>query len=368
MNILLVTMEMQVGGAETHIFELAKELKKRGNNVCVMSAGGKYADMLVENNIKHIYAPLKDKKPQNMLKSYNLIKKAIKEQNINIVHAHARIPAFISGKVCKRLRIPFVTTVHGIYKVTPLLKLLTNWGTKTLAVSDDIKKQVMDVYNIEEKNIKVTVNGINTESFTKGENTKIQKEIGLDKKKFTIIHVSRLDNMSSNVAEMLINIAEKLNEKIGDGVQLVIVGAGEQLENLKNKASVYDNVILTGLRTDVADVLKNADLFVGVSRAALEAMSCELPVILAGNKDYGQGYMGIFDNNCLTKALETNFCCRGCEDISEEKMILDILKVYNMSESDKTEIGKFGRKVVIDNYSINRMTEDAIKMYKEVIK
>ena len=28
MNILLVTMEMQVGGAETHIFELAKELKK----------------------------------------------------------------------------------------------------------------------------------------------------------------------------------------------------------------------------------------------------------------------------------------------------------------------------------------------------
>ena len=26
MNILLVTMEMQVGGAETHVFELAKEL------------------------------------------------------------------------------------------------------------------------------------------------------------------------------------------------------------------------------------------------------------------------------------------------------------------------------------------------------
>ena len=82
MNILLVTMEMQVGGAETHVFELAKELKKRGNNVIVMSAGGKYADELEKAGIKHIYAPLKNKKPQNILKSYKIIKETVINKNV----------------------------------------------------------------------------------------------------------------------------------------------------------------------------------------------------------------------------------------------------------------------------------------------
>ena len=31
MNILLVTMEMNIGGAETHVLELAKALKKQEN-------------------------------------------------------------------------------------------------------------------------------------------------------------------------------------------------------------------------------------------------------------------------------------------------------------------------------------------------
>lgn len=367
MNILLVTMEMQVGGAETHIFELAKELNKRKHKVYVMSAGGKYAEALEQSEIIHIVAPLKDKKPQNMLKSYNILKKVIKENKIDVVHAHARIPAFISGLVCKKMKVPFVTTVHGIYKVTALLKLLTNWGTKTLAVSEDIKKQVMDVYNIEEKNVKVTVNGINTEVFAKGKNEKVQKELGIDNGKFHIVHVSRLDSMSSSVAEMLIHISDELNKKIDSGVQVIIVGAGDKFEEIKDIAKSHENVILTGMRTDVAQILKNCDLFVGVSRAALEAMACELPVILAGNKDYEQGYMGRFDENKLQEAINTNFCCRGYQFMDENQMILDIVNVYNLSKNEKDKLVGFGRKVVIDNYSIDKMTEDALKIYKEVM-
>ena len=60
MNILLVTMSMDIGGAETHILELAKALKKRENNVYVVSAGGKLVNELVDNDVEHIYAPLKD--------------------------------------------------------------------------------------------------------------------------------------------------------------------------------------------------------------------------------------------------------------------------------------------------------------------
>ena len=73
---------MQVGGAETHILELAKELHKRGNTVYVMSAGGKFADVLTKYGITHIEAPLKDKKPKNMLKSYRLMYQLIQKEGI----------------------------------------------------------------------------------------------------------------------------------------------------------------------------------------------------------------------------------------------------------------------------------------------
>lgn len=360
MNILLVTMEMQVGGAETHIFELAKELKRRNHNVFVMSAGGKYADLLEKCGIVHIYAPLKNKKPINMFNSYNAIKNTIKENNIDIVHAHARIPAFISGKVCKKMKIPFVTTVHGVYKVNFLLKLLTNWGEKTLTVSEDIRSQVIKDYKLNPKNVSVTVNGINTDDFCKEE---INKDIGIDKNKFNIVHVSRLDNESSNVAEMLIKIFKEIQEKPNNSSRLIIVGDGNYFENIKDLVGQEDSIILTGLRTDVANILKCSNLFVGVSRAALEAMSCELPVILAGNKDYGQGFIGIFDESKANQAINTNFCCRGCQEVTEKLLFDSIMRIYSMEEGEKAKLGKYGRSIVKEYYSIEKMTDDAEKMY-----
>ena len=40
MKILMVTMSLDIGGAETHIAELSKELKKRGFDIVIVSNGG----------------------------------------------------------------------------------------------------------------------------------------------------------------------------------------------------------------------------------------------------------------------------------------------------------------------------------------
>ena len=42
LNILMTTMQMGFGGAETHIYELVRALIKNGHTVTVASAGGKY--------------------------------------------------------------------------------------------------------------------------------------------------------------------------------------------------------------------------------------------------------------------------------------------------------------------------------------
>ncbi len=358
MNILLVTMEMNMGGAETHILELAKELKRRGHAVYVASVGGKLVGELENAGVMHVEAPLKDKKPKDVLKAIKIIKKIIRENDIDIVHAHARIPGAICGYVCKREKVHFVTTIHGIYKVNFILKLLTNWGEKTLAVSEDIRRHAIEEYKLKPENVGVTVNGIDLNRFCKREKSQLS-DINLDKAKKVITHISRIDKESSKVAECLVEISDELDKKL-EGAQVLIVGAGNYLESLKALAKDKSNVIIAGQRTDVDRILNSSDIFVGVSRAALEAMASELPVILVGNPDYKQGYQGIFDEQGLAKAKATNFTCRDMDTIEKNKLMEDIVKLFG---EDMSKMGEYNRKIVEKNYSAGKMTDDAIKLY-----
>ncbi|HWR61140.1 MAG TPA: group 1 glycosyl transferase, partial [Clostridia bacterium] len=65
-NILIATMRLDIGGAETHIVELAKGLSREGFNVVVASVGGVYEAELIKSKIKVYRVPLDNKKPHNV--------------------------------------------------------------------------------------------------------------------------------------------------------------------------------------------------------------------------------------------------------------------------------------------------------------
>lgn len=97
-NILLSLMQLNIGGAETHVVELAKELKRKGFNVIVTSNGGVYVKELEDAGIKHYAVPLQNKNPLNMLKSARLLKKIIKDEKIDIGSFSRKNPFFYIGK------------------------------------------------------------------------------------------------------------------------------------------------------------------------------------------------------------------------------------------------------------------------------
>lgn len=367
MRILLVTMGMDIGGAETHVLELAKELKRRGNEVFVASNGGKYVEELEKANIEHISAPLNTKKVGAVLKSYNTLKHIIIDKKIDLVHSHTRITSFICALLKKKLNFPFVTTAHWTFRVTPLLKVMTNWGENVVAVSDDIKEYLIKNYNIDSKNIFVTVNGIDTDKFCKSvDYTDIKKEFNLENNKKRIVYISRLDESRALVAKQLVNIAEKLDKNIPN-LEIVIVGAGDAFDDINKKSNEINSklgkrlIILAGARTDINKFATCGDIFIGVSRAALEAMACEQPVIIAGN----EGYLGIFDESKLNSGIETNFCCRGLELSNENVLFSDILNLINSNK--KEEYGKYNREVVKKYYSVKKMTDDTFRAYKKTL-
>ena len=207
-TVLLVTMELNIGGVETHIVELAKELAKEGLRVFVASNGGVYVKELAAAGVEHIWAPLHNKRPDNVLKSYRILKRAITEHKVDVVHAHARIPGFICGRLHKKMRFPFVTTAHWVFRTSHGLKYITDWGQKTLAVSEDIKQYLIDNYQLLPQNISLTINGIDTDKFSPDIDTEdVRREFDLSGTKNRIVYCSRMDADRSAAAFMLLEAA-----------------------------------------------------------------------------------------------------------------------------------------------------------------
>ncbi len=367
-KILLCGMALDIGGAETHMTELAKELSRTGFDVIAASNGGVYVKELEEAGVRHVALPLHNKSVPSILRSLAGLRSLIKREKPDIVHAHARIPAFICGLLARSMKFRFVTTVHGTYKTTPLWTLISDWGEKALAPSCDLKQYLIENYKMPSDNITITVNGIDTVRFAPSEgNDEIERELKLSGS-HRIIHVSRIDSESSYTAKELIKAMEKVCDKVQDA-QLVIIGDGSDMPAVTELAEKMNArlgrqcVVLAGRRTDVDRILACGNVFVGVSRAALEAMACGLPIILSGSPEYGQGYGGIFDRNMLSEAMSDNFCCRSCPEDAPHSLADDILKIFSTSADETKAIGDFNREVVIENYSVTRMTQDAVSVY-----
>ena len=367
-KILMALMGLEIGGAETHVVELSKELKKQGFEIVVASNGGVYEKELAAAGIRHYRVPLNQRNILKMIRSYFLLKRIIKKEKVDIVHSHARIPSFVCGLLKLRMKktFTFVTSAHWVFYTGMGLKYISNWGQKVVAVSDDIRDYLMENYRVRYEDIFVTINGIDTQKFSpRTDTSKVRAEFDLKTEEPTLVYVSRMDESRALVARQLIALAPRLAKAI-PGLRMLIVGGGDVFEELLAKAQDANRSIgrecitMTGGRTDINELVAVGDVFVGVSRAALEAMAAEKPVIVAGN----EGYIGLFGADKLELARENNFCCRGCVLSNEALLYRDVVHAFNeLTDAERQEIGAYGRKVIFAYYSVTKMAGDCIAAY-----
>jgi len=367
----MTLMGMEIGGAETHVLELSKTLQRMGLDVHVVSNGGVYVRELEDCGIKHYRVPLHNKQFINVFSSYRAIRKIIVENDIRLVHAHARIPAFICGLLQRRLKFKLVTTAHGQFSVAFPFNMLSNWGDRVLAISQDIKDYLLTHYKLKEDDICLTVNGIDTDKFSPNTDAAgLAKELGLRPETKKIVSVSRLDSLDSISlpAYKLIEAAESIAES--NNIEIIIVGDGDDYDDINAHANRVNTRVgkklihMTGQRTDINRFLAIADIFVNCSRASIEAMSAARPVILAG----GAGYMGILDESNKDDAVHNNFTCRGYAPVTAAKLTIDINTLLAMPESERAALGNMGRELVISLYSLERMAMDSIAVYEKTLK
>ena len=354
MKIFMIADNMDIGGAETHIWELSRLLCARGHQITVLSGGGRLADRLSEIGVRHVRIPPLSR-PASFPRALHRIAREIRLEKPHAVHAHTRRAAFACRLLLCEMAFPFVFTAHAIFRAVFPLDRLSFFPPSTVAVSEDIRRHLARHFGVPREHVTVIENGIDVSRFCPRAE---------QPRPFTVLHVSRLDRECAHTASLLIEAAPRLEAILGRPVRIVIVGDGSALSALRDKVGRLGKhqrtVSLLGARTDIPRLLNECDLFVGVSRAALEAMSSAKPVILSGN----EGYLGVLDGRSLAAARESNFCARGHETADTNRLLGDILRLAREDARQRAALGTFGRAVVCQEYSAEEMARKTEAVYR----
>lgn len=359
MRILLVATRMGIGGAETHILTLSRALKKRGHHVCILSSGGAYLPALISAQIEHITLPLDRKDIKSVIKSYKEIWNIATSGRYDVVHAHGRIPAFICGMLSRRAGFPpFAVTAHGFYDPAPPRRTLTLWGRRNIAVSEDVKSFMVEKYKLNPADIDVITNGVDTEVPPHQPSTRLR-----------IVTASRLDGDTALTPTLLCDLMPRIRKDFSEfDPTLIVIGGGSKLPELREAARLANAqspgaVTVAGSVLDMPSILARADIFVGSSRAALEAMAASVPVILCSD----MGCDGVVDETNLRRAEETNFTCRGGVPADHETLRLALERLLCSTPHERSLYGAFGRAYVTRRASADVFAEKTLAFWQDLI-
>lgn len=189
-----------------------------------------------------------------------------------------------------------------------------------------------------------------------------------------IIFVSRLDRDCSLGALLLCSLAPRLAARYED-LKIIIIGGGTEYQRIFTKASYINMktkralITVTGKMSNPSSQFQKGALFVGVSRAALEAMAFGLPVILLGN----EGYLGLLEEAKLDYAKKTNFTCRGATQPNSSESFKNILyneicRFFSLSEKDKAHLALLSQQIVEKNYTARKMAENTMRYYVKTLE
>ncbi|MBB4303443.1 glycosyltransferase involved in cell wall biosynthesis [Rhodobium orientis] len=121
-TVLQIVPELETGGAERTAVDVAAELVARGWRAIVVSAGGRLVPELEAAGAKHIAFPAATKNPALMLANAFRLAGIVRSEEVDILHARSRAPAWSALLAARLTGTPFVTTYHGAYNQKNALK------------------------------------------------------------------------------------------------------------------------------------------------------------------------------------------------------------------------------------------------------
>ena len=239
-NILQVIPTLNISGAEQGCFDVANYLTKNGFTSNVVTSSGYRIDQLKRNGSIVNKIPVHSKNPVTIIFNIFRILKIVKNNNINIIHARSRAPAWSCYFVAKIARIKFITTFHGTYNFNNKIKKFYNSimlrSDYVIAISEFIYNEIKTKYAYSKKNISVISRGVDIKYLdpSKIDYKKVNnflKDLNLENNSIKLVLPGRVSGWKGH--KIAIEAMTYLREKSSKDFVLLLVGPTDNLK-LKN--------------------------------------------------------------------------------------------------------------------------------------
>lgn len=326
------------GGSGVVATELAKGLANRGHNLHILSYSrparlDSFRTDIAYHEVDLSTYPLFEYPPYDLALA-NMMANLIQFEKLDILHVHYAIPHATSAYLAKQMvnrkqcQVPVITTLHGtditLIGSDPTYKQVVDFSINqsdgVTAVSEYLKNETYRLFDIN-KEIKVIPNFIDLDRFKQSKKEHFKKAICPEGEKI-ITHVSNFREV-----KRVPDVVEAFNHVLQNGVEakLLMVGDGPDRPKAEQKCrelGMCNHVRFLGKQDQVEEILSISDLFMIPSGsetfglAALEAMSCSVPVISSNigglpevNIDGETGYLCELGDvecmgRCATKILK----------------------------------------------------------------
>lgn len=366
-KVLETIRQGQIGGGESHVLDLVKGLNKDIFEPVVLSfTHGPMVDQLKAMGIKtYVVETLK---PFNIA-TYNAVKQILKDEEIDILHAHGTRSLSNTIFPAKSLGLPIVYTVHGwsfhqdqpfhIRRVRELSeKFLTDQVNVTISVSKSNQRDGLERFNM--KRSQVINYGIDLNRFNPAKPMNdLRQELGIVPGKTVVGYLVRMTVQKDPFT--LIRAVAEVAKKTRD-VQFLFIGDGDLKQasiDLARELNVSDMITFHPFRTDIPEVLNTFDIYTlpslweGLPIGMLEAMGMQKAIVATpvdGTKEaISEGQNGLLvpckDHVALANA---------------------ILRLHENPELRKV-LGAAARKTVEDTFDAKMMVRNNENLYQRLM-
>jgi len=295
-----ITCYPTYGGSGIVATELGKELAEKGHEIHFISYAlplrlNRSTPNIHFHEVEVTNYPLFDHPPYTLALATKMAE-VVELKKLDLLHCHYAIPHSVSAFLAKSMlhprKLPVVTTLHGTditlvgadRSYLPITKFSIERSDGVTAVSNYLKQATFETFGVQNE-IEVIYNFVNCDIYRPTARPGLRDRFAREDEK-VLIHLSNFRPVKRPVD--VVEIFRRVQRKVPS--VLLMVGDGPErggAEWLAHHYGLEDRVRFLGKRDNIEELIGAADLLLLPSETesfglvALEAMACEVPVVVS---------------------------------------------------------------------------------------
>ncbi|MGI4862677.1 MAG: polysaccharide deacetylase family protein [Janthinobacterium lividum] len=279
MRILHVLSANFFAGSVAYAVALAEAHRRQGHQVWLASDAAVLPTMATV-----VQLPISQRKYRQRWHNIQALRKLIKEQAIDVVHAHSRAASWVSYFAVRGLAVPLVSTVHGRQHLHASTSLFDIYGDKVIAICGNLAEHLREEVKMDASKIAVVPNGVAFHAEALAAAPAFSNRMAFIGR-FNGPKGERAAALFEHVFPPLLREFPALRVALIGGELEQLPAAGKAaLAALQTEFGPRIEVV--GFTDDVPGWLQQTDLIIGAGRVAIEGLGAGRAVLALGEACY----------------------------------------------------------------------------------